>query len=386
MNADHIINAIGSIDEELIDGCDRLRSSYKFKSGVYIKWISVAASLILVGLVAAYFMLKPEGVKKTKQASNVKEPIIHTEIPEDKQVAVKPSDTPQATVEPTAVPKSTVCPTEVLHEPTAQPTENVSEPTVSPETDWEDRCTMFLARLEPETGKGFKIQTGNNATSEMNSATTGYTDEFFINNSEWKFEFYLNNGLYAAQASVLTEVAIDQYLGEANVNIYEIALSDLSFTKALPIYSIKFTNSDAAVAIKAEEHYYLFRNVRYDADNLSEFIASYNLKNTVDIKQSGWYDKSKDKLEYADIKEVTAPTVFWDTLLSIEECADFIEMENTAVAELCVIADSKFYGFYDMPIYFYENGNVIFRFFGQSYLYNIGEEGYKLIYDLTRGD
>ena len=91
--------------------------------------------------------------------------------------------------------------------------------------------------------------------------------------------------------------------------------------------------------------------------------------------------------EFEDIRNVVDSSVKWDTLANVETDAEFIYNNKAEEHDkICVLTDSEFYGFYDMPIYFYDNGNVSFLYFGHSYIFNIGEEGYKEIYNLVRGE
>lgn len=381
MSSEMILNSMGYIDEELIADCDELRKNYYPRKIHYGKWISVAACLLIVSAIGIMFMLKPVDTDNIKLSGigwwRYKNPITFTERPEREQVVVIPTGTPEPTVTttiaPTDVPVATVQSTEIPPEPTETG------------TDWEEKCTMFLAMMEPEYGKGICVLKGSNATSSNNNENSlmeNYSEEFFIENSVWTFEFSYNNGRYIARKSSIIKDDINQYMGDVNVDIYETNLANIRYTKTLPMYSINNISTDAAIAIKiSEDEYYLFLNNKCKIEDLVDYINSYDLRDRVTMNNIGYLNS--DCTEYVDIERIPDSTTIWDILLSVDATNSFIYNVDRD-EEICIEVDSDFYGFYDMAIYINNNGNINIRFFGQSYLYNIGEEGFKQIYNLLK--
>lgn len=390
MKAEAIINAMGNIDEAFIDDCNKLRREYSFGSRTYGKWIAVAACLVIIAAAGMVFIsINGHRPGKNPSSEYVNIPYgsqtPYTEQLQENIVAVKPTDTPVPTAQATPLPtaRATLLPTEtpVI---TAGPTEIV--PTATEESkDWGETGISFLAMMEPDYGDGYK-EDGILNRPACDGAAINPTYEYILRNSEWSYDFYLGEGLYKARASALSKEDIGQYIGEADVNINEENVLKTTFTKRLPMYSVKGLNSDIFVAIKiSEEEYYLFRNVRYGSAGISEFITDYDLRNKVVIKTSAL--KSAGGADYTDERAVDDAEAIWDALANAEHQQEFIsDIDSESCERICFVTDSEFYGFYNMPITIYENGNVCIIYFRHSYQFNIGEEGYKQIYDLTRGD
>ena len=353
MSAEVIINAIGDIDEELINDCNELRSKYSFKSRPYVRWLSMAAGLVLVSFIGVFAMLKPAEINPVSLSGSEwwhqKNPIIFTERPEKEQVAVKP----EPTVLSTATPISTSVPqTEVTTAP------------VEEEINW----MQYIAGLESERGLGAEASPGT--ILDETSANIVPGGEFIGYAGNWTYEVIFGGTSYIARDSNLTNSDIGGVLGDYTLSAYE-SITDVLFSGPATIYAINNVATDAAIAVKVGENYYVLINQYYSANSFSEFIADFNLIFATELNEIALFRETDGTL-IGKCSISNSPDI-WNTLhKNVSYPVDVNSLGH--ISDINISMSSNLYSFYNISFALYNEGHIYFDILGLRQAFYIGED------------
>lgn len=361
MSAEAVINAIGNIDEELINSCDELRSSYVPKPISYGKWISIAACLLLVSAAGLTYMLNIPEMSYVELSGNEwwkhKNPITYTERPEKEQVAIRPTDTPEPTEAPTLLP--TEAPIE-----TGESQIEINKEPMEEEINWK----QYIAGLTTEKGGGADEHPGTRSeTVDISIVPSG---KFIGSAGQWVYSIIFGGSEYIARSSKLLGEDIGACLGEYSLSGYE-EITDALFTDTAFVYEIKNVSTEAALAVEVEGNYYVFINKYYTSHSLLEFIEDFNLMNNTVITELVTFNEADGSV--SGRYNVQDGMDVWNILIKNESYTiDYKSLEDKSDINMGI--SSYIYGFSDMSVALYDEGYIYFYLLGVGQAYYIGED------------
>lgn len=377
MLSEIILEAIGGINDDFINEYAELKASSKDKKIILRKWLVMAACLAIVIIAAIFgFRISNHNPDVMLTGRNLRKPEYSLDFTSQPTITKEPVI---ATIAPTVIPSeiSTVAPTEnVVLTENPEITETlypeITETPVQQERDWQSEWTYFIAHLDSEQGKGVmshpddKVSVTNRTDSEID-----YSDEYFMENSQWLFKLSLNNSIYIARKSEISKNDIGAYIQDADLNICERRLKYYDFYESVSLYSLNNISPKAALAISiGADEYCLLVNTDYTSGSFNEFVRDFNLLNTTDLKELACFDNQGNVI---DVRNVSDDNLIWETLLKNTLSVTETDLSGFESA-INISVDSRYYSFYDISFSIYEEGYIYFNILGNKLCFTIDAE------------
>ena len=241
MKTPRIVNAIGHIDDDLINSA--IKSKKVAKKNIWIKWTSLVASFAIIIIVAAV------AVPTLFGDGNTTLPVVSGDN------------------------------TTINNSESATPTTNDNGATTAPAVNQD---TTHINNAEPTTSGG----NDNTTTATNNDSTTqpaignesAFSETYVYNVSDGKFSTYVSG-------KVISEDKIDYKIADVSVaaglkNSFDEQLT--TETLRAEVYLIKGISKDVAVALKfidkgvalTTTHYYVIMNPDADLTSLKEYLIA----------------------------------------------------------------------------------------------------------------
>lgn len=241
MKTPRIVNAIGHIDDDLINSA--IKSKKVAKKNIWIKWTSLVASFAIIIIVAAV------AVPTLFGDGNTTLPVVSGDN------------------------------TTINNSESATPTTNDNGATTAPVVNQD---TTHINNAEPTTSGG----NDNTTTATNNDSTTqpaignesAFSETYVYNVSDGKFSTYVSG-------KVISEDKIDYKIADVSVaagwkNSFDEQLT--TETLRAEVYLIKGISKDVAVALKfidkgdalTTTHYYVIMNPDADLTSLKEYLIA----------------------------------------------------------------------------------------------------------------
>ena len=241
MKTPRIVNAIGHIDDDLINSA--IKSKKVAKKNIWIKWTSLVASFAIIIIVAAV------AVPTLFGDGNTTLPVVSGDN------------------------------TTINNSESATPTTNDNGATTAPVVNQD---TTHINNAEPTTSGG----NDNTTTATNNDSTTqpaignesAFSETYVYNVSDGKFSTYVSG-------KVISEDKIDYKIADVSVaagwkNSFDEQLT--TETLRAEVYLIKGISKDVAVALKfidkgdalTTTHYYVIMNPNADLTSVKEYLIA----------------------------------------------------------------------------------------------------------------
>ena len=241
MKTPRIVNAIGHIDDDLINSA--IKSKKVAKKNIWIKWTSLVASFATIIIVVAV------AVPTLFGDGNTTLPVVSGDN------------------------------TTINNSESATPTTNDNGATTAPAVNQD---TTHINNAEPTTSGG----NDNTTTATNNDSTTqpaignesAFSETYVYNVSDGKFSTYVSG-------KVISEDKIDYKIADVSVAAgWKNSFDELLTTETLraEVYLIKGISKDVAVALKfidkgdalTTTHYYVIMNPDADLTSLKEYLIA----------------------------------------------------------------------------------------------------------------
>lgn len=426
MSSEKFINAIGLLDDELI--ADAEIKPAKKNYAIYMKYTAVAASLLLIVLVA--FLLRNSFEEpESKPENTLLAELDETEKPEDNhpdmtKAPVLPTELVQ-TVEPASEESIEDKEDERSHvevaygdvitpEPAVTETPVISYPAESTKEPEEVKPSEDVGLMEDEkndeTGDEI-LPTESPVVTETPEVDSSWTEEFVVSNleqsdvadktvalnfveqlffssfvdssnvsygrnGEWWYGVKVGEVLYTQSEVSIPDNYIEKYINESllkGINRFSYASKE---TKAYT-YKISGVSEEAAIAVKIDEQdgYYLFANPDYRASTFSEFVQAYNLDEYSSLNALAVYD-NKGTSVYTKINNEN----IWRILTHGESSyVDYKKLYFEHEVSATIEIDAELYGYKNVPLALYSEGYVVIYLGNINGAYYVGPDTIALV-------
>ena len=167
-----------------------------------------------------------------------------------------------------------------------------------------------------------------------------------------------------------------QHIGELMGTYEAIGYEDISDTihhEDFEVFKIKDVSPERLVAVKMEEHYYVFISEDYNSpETFGEVIESYALAESVKLERFSLEGRGGKNNYYA----LQDDKYIWDVLKQCTDApkTDSLGWHETEREYISFTMTSEILGVYKRVMYVTEDGYVWTNIFESEYLYFIGEE------------
>ena len=180
---------------------------------------------------------------------------------------------------------------------------------------------------------------------------------------------------YASQRTEIAAENIGSFLSDAVMSGYDI-YEDKTYTTDAKVYSVKNISTDCAVAVKIgnESVYYVYINVWYTPETLSDLIDAIDMKNTVSFgkayKNYTDYDKNEHvSVVFADFDD----SIVWNMILSDTGIKN-IEYDRFKDMLISVSVDIPLLGYKNISLGVTKDGYIVTNIMSTQKCFFIGEE------------